>query len=350
MAVIVASNNAASVLALPLNVGSTTLTLSAGTGALFPAVTAPNFFKMTITNAGETLREIVNVTARSGDVLTIQRGQESTTALAWNAGDKIENLLTAQTLAKLFNQDVGGVLTGTLPNPGMAVGVAASNLGPAGGDLQGTYPNPTFNLGLTHAWTAIQKFVGGVIGSSANFFINNNANNANNLVLSDAGTLSIRASIFAGAGIGAGTSISAGTSITAGTTISTTSGDITANGGKLRASLNSGGDTNAATLLGEFTMAGAGIGIYGKFPAGLVVQAGGLNIPEQGIRTFNFPTAFPNVCLGIAGGAAAGLASLSVNMGTCGISPINNSQFNVEWATSVVTGADIGGYWIAIGY
>jgi hypothetical protein len=36
----------------------------------------------------------------------------------------------------------GGVLSGTYPNPGMASGAAATNLGAAGGDLNGTYPNP----------------------------------------------------------------------------------------------------------------------------------------------------------------------------------------------------------------
>lgn len=37
----------------------------------------------------------------------------------------------------------GGVLSGTYPNPGMAAGAAAANLGAAGGDLTGTYPSPS---------------------------------------------------------------------------------------------------------------------------------------------------------------------------------------------------------------
>lgn len=37
----------------------------------------------------------------------------------------------------------GGALAGTYPNPSLASGAAASNLGAAGGDLTGTYPSPT---------------------------------------------------------------------------------------------------------------------------------------------------------------------------------------------------------------
>lgn len=39
-------------------------------------------------------------------------------------------------------QAVGGVLTGTLPNPGMASGAAAANVGALGGSLTGSLPNP----------------------------------------------------------------------------------------------------------------------------------------------------------------------------------------------------------------
>lgn len=44
---------------------------------------------------------------------------------------------------------LGGVLTGTLPNPGMASGAAATNIGNLGGDLTGTLPNPALVNVLT---------------------------------------------------------------------------------------------------------------------------------------------------------------------------------------------------------
>ena len=45
------------------------------------------------------LTEIVHVTNVTGDVCTIVRAQEGTTALAWTAGDLFANLVTAGTLA-----------------------------------------------------------------------------------------------------------------------------------------------------------------------------------------------------------------------------------------------------------
>lgn len=47
-------------------------------------------------------QEIVTVTARSADTFTITRGQEGTTALAWNAGDTIALLLTMGDMASFL--------------------------------------------------------------------------------------------------------------------------------------------------------------------------------------------------------------------------------------------------------
>jgi hypothetical protein len=90
------SNNAGTVLALPLASGGTSATLYSGAGALFPNPGAGQYFPLTLISASNPATiEIVYCTARSGDVVTITRAQEGTTALSWNAGDLVNNQITA---------------------------------------------------------------------------------------------------------------------------------------------------------------------------------------------------------------------------------------------------------------
>ena len=96
------ANNAATTVASALSNVATSLAVASGKGALFPAITGTDFFMLTLTQSGsETTWEIVKVTARSGDVLTIVRGQEGTTAAAWAVGDKAELRLTKSGLAEV---------------------------------------------------------------------------------------------------------------------------------------------------------------------------------------------------------------------------------------------------------
>jgi hypothetical protein len=86
MANIKFTNFARSKLTVGITTGSTTITITGASGALFPALTAGQYFYATLENAA-LAREIVKVTARTGDSLTVTRAQDNTTALAWNAGD-----------------------------------------------------------------------------------------------------------------------------------------------------------------------------------------------------------------------------------------------------------------------
>lgn len=98
-------NNASSTLAASISNSATSLSLTAGQGALFASPTGGDFFLLTLTQATtETSWEIVKVTARSGDVLAVVRAQESTPAAPWGSGSKAESRLTAGTMtsAALF--------------------------------------------------------------------------------------------------------------------------------------------------------------------------------------------------------------------------------------------------------
>lgn len=101
---LLAANNAQTVLAAGISSTATSLTVNNGTGNIFPSPSAgTSFFKLTIIDAATgSLTEIVHVTDRTGDVFTIQRGQEGTVPRAWSANDIAANMMTAGTLSYIL--------------------------------------------------------------------------------------------------------------------------------------------------------------------------------------------------------------------------------------------------------
>jgi hypothetical protein len=107
------TNNATTTIAVGISAGDTSITLANATGSKFPTITSSNFFLATIytlSGTQEINHEIVKVTARSGDVLTVTRAQEGTTARAWSAGAFLELRFTAGHASLLSNvtTDAGG--------------------------------------------------------------------------------------------------------------------------------------------------------------------------------------------------------------------------------------------------
>lgn len=90
-------NNFEVALAQPTTTSDTTITIRSGSG--FPTLGANERVVATIVDAATGLQfEIVTVTAVVGNVLTVQRAQEGTAALAWAAGDMLSIRTTAATL------------------------------------------------------------------------------------------------------------------------------------------------------------------------------------------------------------------------------------------------------------
>jgi hypothetical protein len=84
--VCLATNNASTTLLSSLNATDTTLVVAAGTGAEFPNPPAGDYFYLTLSNiAGDD--EIVKVTNRNNDTMTVVRGQDNTVARVWLPGD-----------------------------------------------------------------------------------------------------------------------------------------------------------------------------------------------------------------------------------------------------------------------
>lgn len=101
---IIFANNAVSYLATAILSSHTTLTVATGTGELFPVPGVGEYFKLTLEDRRNRTIEICHCTGRSGDVLTIVRAQEDTTALAFAAGSTVANRFTRDSAEAILDQ------------------------------------------------------------------------------------------------------------------------------------------------------------------------------------------------------------------------------------------------------
>lgn len=111
------TNFARGLLSVGITSVDTSITLSAGYGALFPSLTVGDYFYATLENAA-LQREIVKVTARATDTLTVVRGQDGTTATAWSAGDSLSLRFNAaalnEVLGSIVHQSGAELLVGSV--------------------------------------------------------------------------------------------------------------------------------------------------------------------------------------------------------------------------------------------
>jgi microcystin-dependent protein len=105
------SNNASSLLAASINPATTVIQVASG--AAFPSPTGGNYFVAALVNADGDL-EIVKCTSRTGNLLTVVRGQEGTTAQSWVLNTtRVELRLTSGTMDNLL-QKSGDTVTGDI--------------------------------------------------------------------------------------------------------------------------------------------------------------------------------------------------------------------------------------------
>ena len=319
---LLAANNAQTVLAAGISSSATSLTVNTGTGSLFPSpVSGTSFFKLTLVDAATGLiTEIVHVTARSGDVMTIERAQEGTVARAWSANDIAANMMTAGTLSYVL----GNFLSRSNPF----------------GDIKadGTVNTAKINLGIqafnsSGSTTTVSAPTSGVffyVTDSGNWGVIDQVGNPLPLPIAGGGT---GANTLLGARVNLGVS-SFGSDSTRSTasspnaaayTFITNYGDWGASGSSgqiipLAVSRGGTGDTSAAgarTNLGLKTAATRDVGVgsgqipdmgsfqfsavakgYEKLPSGQIRQWGTISIPaanastDFALDTFAIP--FPN--------------------------------------------------------
>ena len=105
------SNNAVTTLASAVvSTSTTSLVLASGSGSLFPS---SGYFPVTLLDSSGNL-EIVKCVSRSGDVLTVTRAQEGTTARTFASGSRVSLNVTAAVLNELAPLDGTGT-SGTWP-------------------------------------------------------------------------------------------------------------------------------------------------------------------------------------------------------------------------------------------
>lgn len=86
-------NNWSTTLSAELTASATSMTVVSATGL---SLTSGEVYRLTIQNADASLYELVDVTAISGNTLTIERGKEGTTALEWASGSTVLCGITAE--------------------------------------------------------------------------------------------------------------------------------------------------------------------------------------------------------------------------------------------------------------
>ncbi|HEE9822305.1 TPA: hypothetical protein R8G21_002222 [Citrobacter braakii] len=240
---LLANNNAQTVLAAGINATATTLTVNTGTGDLFPSpVTGASFFKLTLVDSATgSLSEIVHVTSRTGDTMTIEREKEGTTARIWSANDIAANMLTAGSLQLYAQKDQSLLIDNNLSE--------IANAGPA------AVAKALANLGL----------VGGLASDAVGRLIGVKIITASTIYAATSGTKKVLAIITGGGG--------AGGSCSATTTGSTFSGAGGGAGGTCIGLLNLADATNKAITIGaggEAELAGGSTTF-----AGMVAGGGG---------------------------------------------------------------------------
>jgi hypothetical protein len=150
------TNNASATLASSITNVATVVNLTTGQGALFPALSGANYFYATLTDSSNNI-EVVKVTARTSDALTVVRGQEGTTARAYNAADKLEIRVTAAGLGNMAQLDAAQTFTG--------VNTFSGTITSSGGTFSGTWAGtPTFSGAVSFGSTT--SFTGTATGTA----------------------------------------------------------------------------------------------------------------------------------------------------------------------------------------
>jgi hypothetical protein len=154
------ANNVVTTLALPISPSALSLVVKAGSGTLFPSpLTGEGFYITLVSTVSPTINEVMLCTARTSDVLVVQRGMDGTTPLAWSANSLVNMYPTkgtmeafVQTNSNMVTQIIAGTNVSVTPTSGVGA-VTVNALGGAVNSVTATSPltssggnNPNISL------------------------------------------------------------------------------------------------------------------------------------------------------------------------------------------------------------
>jgi hypothetical protein len=144
---VILKNNAFGFLVSSISASDTAIVLQSGNGANFPTLGSGEYFYATLQPTSGVL-EIVKVVARTGDVLTVTRAQEGTSAVSFAAGSRVELRVTAKSVTDAIEDRVN------VPKP-------ASDI---------TF-TPYANIAATNVQAAIQEEVNDLAGTAGSTLV-----------------------------------------------------------------------------------------------------------------------------------------------------------------------------------
>jgi len=149
------TNNASGTLSAAITSGATTLTLTSGQGALFPTLGAGDYCWCTLVDTSNNV-EIIKVTARSTDTMTIVRGQDNTTAQAFAINDRLELRPTAALFAEFATTATTVTKTSATGSGVLPAGTTAQRDGsPSAGYLRWNTTDTSAEVYDGSAWAAV---------------------------------------------------------------------------------------------------------------------------------------------------------------------------------------------------
>ena len=121
---VVFSNNATTVLSS--NITNSATSIAVADGSVFPALSGVDYFYATLQDPSNTKREIVKVTARSGNTLTVTRAVDGSSASAFSTSDIFELRLNAAALNDAVNSGTADLELNLFTGDGSAVAFTLS--------------------------------------------------------------------------------------------------------------------------------------------------------------------------------------------------------------------------------